>query len=194
MAFRDELVNSGKHQEKEVFTIIETTDGNNYYFGDLPNKPLVEGQVSVWGLVADIIQHLQKPELPDINTIFYHVANTVGDSQFGIPRIPDKHKPGDLPINYVASMWTVLLPVVVLFCDKPMERPILLGLAIQQVIEMGKDVIPPSMAAQLVMEGAIPMSKLDLIGSTALRVRVRTERFISHLDKMELYLLFFNRH
>ncbi|HIQ14149.1 MAG TPA: hypothetical protein EYH38_01080 [Leucothrix sp.] len=160
MAFRDELVNSGKHQEKGVFTIVETRDGSKYYFGDLPNKPLVEGQFSVWGLVAGITQHLQKSKLPDINTIFSHVSGTVGDSQFGIPRIPEKHKPGDLPINYVASIWPTLLPVIDMFCDKPTERPILLGLAIQQVIEMGKDVIPPLMAAQLVMECAVPMSKI----------------------------------
>ncbi len=46
------------------------------------------------------------------------------------------------------------------FCDRPMERPILLGLAAQQAIEMGKDVIPPAEAAKLVMECAVPMSKI----------------------------------
>lgn len=159
VAFREELISSGKHQEKEVFTIVDGADGNKYYFGDLPNKPLAEGQVSVWGLVAGITQHLQA-ELPDINAIFSHVSGTVGGSEFGIPCIHDQHKPGDLPINYVKLIWPALLPLMNKFCDNPIERPILLGLAAQQAIEMGKDIIPPSTAARLVMECAVPMSKI----------------------------------
>lgn len=163
MASREELVNSEKHLEKEVFTVISGADGKNYYFGDLPNKYLVENQYSIWRLIVGITQHLQEqqePELPDINSIFSHVSSTVGGHEFGIPRISEKHKPRDLPINYVTSMWTVLLPIIDKFCENPMERPILLGLAIQQLIEMGKDIISPLIAAEIVMECAIPMSKI----------------------------------
>ena len=159
-AFREELIDTGKHSEKDIFTIIGGKNGKKYYFGDLPNKPLAEGQVSIWGSVAGILQHLGEGSLPDIKATFTHVSSTIGGDGFGIPQVPDKHKPSDLPLNYVKTMWQPLLPIMDKFCERPIERPILLGVAIQQAIEMAKDVIPPTIAAQLVMECAIPMSKI----------------------------------
>lgn len=159
-AFREELISSGKHPEKEVFTIIGGADGNQYYFSDLPNQPLVEGQASIWGLVAGNTQHSQETDLLDIDAIFSYVSSTVGGKEFGIPRIHDQHKPGELPVNYVKSIWHPILPLIDKFCDRPIERPILLGLAAQRAIEMTKHVIPASTAAQLIMECAIPMSKI----------------------------------
>lgn len=155
--FREELIDSGKNSENEVFTIVSGKDGKNYYFSDLPNKPLAEEKVSIWGIIT---QNLGENSLPDIQAIFSHVAGSVGGDDFGIPQIPEKHKPGDLPLNYVKNMWEPLLPVIDKFCEKPIERPLLLGLAAQQVIEMGKDIISPVVAAQVVMECAIPMSKI----------------------------------
>ncbi|MEL0167304.1 MAG: hypothetical protein VW877_04170 [Pseudomonadaceae bacterium] len=159
-AFREMLVDSGKHKENEVFTVIECKDGKKYYFGDLPNKPLAEGQVSIWGSVAGMLQHLGEKSLPDIKATFAHVSNTIGGGSFGIPQIPDQNKPNDLPINYVKAMWKPLLPIMDKFCDSPMERPVLLGIAAQQAIEMGKEILHPNLAGQLVMECAIPMSKI----------------------------------
>lgn len=159
-AIREELVDSGEHIEKDVFTIVGGQDGRKYYFGDLPNKPLAEDQLSIWGIVAGISQHLDKTSLPDINAIFSHVASTVGTERFGIPDISKQHKPNDIPLNYLKTIWLSLLPTIDNFCDRPMERPILLGLAAQQAIEMGKDIIAPTVAAELVMQCAIPMSKI----------------------------------
>ena len=159
-AVREELVDSGKHNENEVFTVIRDNAGRKYYFGDLPNNPLAEGQVSIWSLVGGAAQHLGVTTLPDLTPIFSHVPKTVGEESFGVPRIADPHKPGDVPLDYVKLFWPNLLPMLDEFCDRPMERPVLLGLAAQQVIEMGKDIVPPEIAAELVMECAIPMSKI----------------------------------
>jgi hypothetical protein len=52
-----------------------------------------------------------------------------------------------------------------MFCRQPSEWPFLFGLAIQQALDMGKDVLPNEEALQIVMECAIPMSKVDLAAS-----------------------------
>jgi hypothetical protein len=52
--------------------------------------------------------------------------------------------------------------VVKQFCQSPSEWSILFGLAIQDIIEMGKEAIAPDIALSIVMESAIPMSKIDL--------------------------------
>jgi hypothetical protein len=160
VGLREELVDSGKHKENEVFTIVGGKDERQYYFGDLPNELLAEGQASIWGLSVGMAQHLGATSIPDLKEIFTYVSSTVGSSEFGIPNIDIKYEPGDLPINYVKVMWKPLLPLMDKFCDRPTERPILIGLAVQQIIELGKDVIPPKTAVELVMKCAIPMSKI----------------------------------
>jgi hypothetical protein len=161
MAIREELVDTGKRREEEVFVIVEGADGNTYYFGDFLNKPLAEDQYSIWSLTAGIAQHLGATNLPNLKDIFSHVSSTVGGDAFGIPQVAENHKAGDLPINYVKTMWKKVTPIVNKYCDRPLERPILYGFAVQEIIQMSKDVIAPEMAVKIVMESAVPMSKID---------------------------------
>jgi hypothetical protein len=162
MSIREELIESGKIPENGAFVIVEGVDGERYYFGDLLNAPLAESQYSIWDLSAGAAQQLGCTSIPDVGGIFEHVAQTVGGKSFGIPQVPDTHRANDLPINYVKSLWPKILPVIRPFCRKPSEWPILFGLAIQQDIYKEKDMIDPKLAVSIVMESAIPMSKVDL--------------------------------
>jgi hypothetical protein len=148
--------------ENAVFQTVGTKDGRQYFFGDPLNNALAGSQFSVWGLAAGAAQHAGATELPDLNEIFQHTSSVVGGDQFGIPRIPDAHRPGDKPINYLKALWPALLPTVKLFCPNPAEWPILYGLAIQESIDAGRSAIDPALALKIVMESAIPMSKVDL--------------------------------
>jgi hypothetical protein len=144
-----------------AFVVVGGADGRNSFFGDRLNQPLAESQYSVWGLTAGKAQGLGCTELPDLNEIFSYVATTVGGDRFGIPRIPDGHRPGDLPLNYLKAFWPGIMPIVSKFCARPPEWPILFGIAIQEIMTMGKDVIDPKLATIIVMECAVPMSKID---------------------------------
>jgi hypothetical protein len=161
-SIRAEFVYIKGNPEIKVFSIAGGADGKNYYFGDMLNKPLAESQYSVWGLAAATAQHLGSKELINLNDIFAHVSGTVGGASFGIPRIPENHMPADPPSNYVKFIWPKLLPLVKEYCAQPAEWPILYGLAIQEVLNMSKGVIDPTLALSIVMECAIPMSKVDL--------------------------------
>lgn len=148
--------------EVTALVVIDTANGKKYFFGDPLNQLLVESKYSVWSLAAGAAQHNGCSQLPDINDIFRHVTTTVGNDNFGIPRLPDKHQPSDTPVNYLKALWPHLLPVIKQFCPTPSEWPILYGLAIQEVIDMAKGIITPDLALTIVMESAIPMSKIDL--------------------------------
>ena len=141
--------------------IAQGADGRQYFFGDALNQPLAEGKWSVWSLTAGAVQKLGKP-LPDLAGIFKHVAATVGGPEFGIPRVAEAHRPADLPINYLRTMWPVILPIAKPFCAEPSDLPVIFSLAIQQAIVMGRTVIDPTLAASIAMECAVPMSKVDL--------------------------------
>ena len=148
--------------ETSPFHTVETKDGKKYFFGDPLNNPLAEAQYSVWGLAAGAAQQAGCKEFPDLNEIFKHTSTVLGTPEFGIPRIPDDHKPGDTPINYLKMLWPALFPTIKHFCPNPADWPILYGLAIQEAIATGKAIIAPELALKIVMESAIPMSKVDL--------------------------------
>jgi hypothetical protein len=140
---------------------VETSDGRHYYFGEPINALLGGTDLSLWALVAGMVNHLGSQDYPDFAEIAQHVAATIGGAEFGRPRLTGQHQPGDLPINYVRDLWPAILPLVERRAPVFQERVTLFGFAVQNVIQMGKDVIPPAAAGKLVMECAVPMSKLD---------------------------------
>ena len=158
---RESNARSGATSPESGLTVATGADGRRYFFGDTLNLPLAESQYSVWSFTAGAIEHLGKP-LPDIEGIFKHVAATVGSEQFGIPRIPDGHRPGDLPINYLKAVWPQLLPTAQRFCEEPVHLPMIYGLAIQHAIFAARNIIDPTLAGSIAMECAVPMSKVDL--------------------------------
>lgn len=140
---------------------VETADGSRYYLGDPVNRLLAGTDLSLWALVAGMINHLGSQDYPDFAEISGHVASTLGGSEFGLPRVPEQHKPSDLPINYVRDLWPAVLPMVEQRVPVLQERVTLFAFAVQNVMQMGIDVLAPAMAGKLVMECAVPMAKLD---------------------------------
>ncbi len=161
-SLRKELIEMKGLNENQVFAIVEDKDKKKYYFGDLVNQPLVENQYSVWALSAGAVQHLGITKMLDVREIFAHVSMSVGSDSYGIPRVPDAHKPSDIPYNYVRSLWTKFLPIAEHYCASPSEWPIMFGMAIQEGIISGKDAIDPLLALTIAMESAIPMAKVDI--------------------------------
>lgn len=150
----------GKYDPNAI-TVITCADGNNYVFGNLINAPLLENQYSVWGLVGGIAQHLGSSHIPDIANIAKHVASTAGSDSFGIPRMPEGHNLSDSPRNYVKNLWPVLIKEAKIYAANSAEWPVLFGLAAQQVIQEATGVLDSGLAAEIVMECAVPMSKID---------------------------------
>jgi len=161
MAAREKLQDTANLTEADSLMVVEGKDGKKYYFGDSINSSLAGDKYSVWALTAGIATHLGANGLPDLKEMFTRVTGTVGTKEFGVPQLPENHRPRELPVNYLKGTWPHLLAVVDKFCDGAHERSILFGIAIQQIIQMGKDSIAPDMAAKVVMESAIPMSKID---------------------------------
>jgi hypothetical protein len=144
------------------FQVVGTKDGKHYFFGDPLNNALAGSQYSVWGLAAGAAQHVGAKDFPDLNEVFQHTSSVLGSDQFGIPRVPENHKPARTPLVYLKAFWPALFPTVKLLCPNPVDWPILYGLAIQEALYAGKGAVDPDLALRLVMESAVPMSKVDL--------------------------------
>lgn len=148
--------------ETAAFITVKSPDGKTYFFGEPLNQALAEGPYSVWSLAAGAAQHLGCQTLPELKPIFEHVVQSVGTSSFGRPRLPQGRVASDTPVNYVRALWPALLPTVKRYCKEPSEWPMLFGAAAQEAMEASKAVLAPDVALLIVMECAIPMSKVDL--------------------------------
>jgi hypothetical protein len=148
--------------ETAPFQVIETKNGKRYFFGDSLNNALAGSQYSVWGLAGGAAQHVGAKNFPDLNEIFQYTTSVLGSEQFGILRVPDNHKPTDTPLGYLKGLWPALFPTVKLFCPNPVDWPILYSFAIQEAIFASKGSIDSDLALRIIIESAIPMSKVDL--------------------------------
>jgi len=164
MAVREAFIKTGKISEKQAFTVFGTQSGEKYYFGDLLNQPIASPkQISVLTLVAGgAVKAGAKPDsLPNTDDIFKHNAQVIGTKEFGLPRIPKEHFPKELPIESLRKTWTDVEAIQ----KKNHIDPEFLGWmpaqAAQKIIIRYKDKIDPALAVKIVMESAIPMSKVD---------------------------------
>ncbi len=163
ISVREALVVQQGRAEKEVFIVVNSKqDGQTYYFGDLLNKPLAESRYSVWSLASGASQKIGLKDLIDLHAIFKHVTDSLGSDAFGVPRTPAAHQANELPINYVRFLWPQLFPLAKNFSATPADWPILFGIAIQEILYASKDLIDPQLALSIVMESAVPMSKIYL--------------------------------
>ncbi|WP_157572762.1 hypothetical protein [Nevskia soli] len=144
------------------FQVVATKDGKKYYFGDPLNKTLAEGHLSVWSLVAGAAKRAGAQTLPDLKEIFARTSATLGSPQWGQLKYPEGHAAGDAPINYLKTLWPKLLPIVTKLAGQPMLWPTVYAFAIQETIQLAKNTIEPGLALLIVMEAAIPMSKVNL--------------------------------
>jgi len=148
--------------EERVFVVMFGADGKRYFYGDELNKPLLESQASLWSMAAGRARKLGCTRFPDVAEIAKHVASTVGTNAFGKPRVPAGMHLFDEPVTILARLWPAIQPEAAWFCTGPAEWPMLFGFAIQDLFERAKDAAPVENALALVMECAIPMSKVDL--------------------------------
>jgi hypothetical protein len=148
--------------ELSGLAVADTRDGHKYVFGDPLNLPLVEAKMSLWTVAAGGAQACGCTSFPDVGDIFAHVASSVGSESFGVPRLPTDHPVHEMPIVYLERLWVRYAPMAEKFCGKPEDRVLLYAMCIQDLITQTKSVLDPCVALKIVMESAIPMSKVYL--------------------------------
>jgi len=169
-AIREALVKTGKLALDQAFVVIETRSGEVFFFGDLLNAVIVskdggqsgardKGHASIWKIVSGGGYEAGAINLPDITDIIKHCAATVGSQEFGIPRLPDAHMPAILPREAVSRFWPAARRG--LSVAEPMSWPLHFAMAAHTLIVALKDTLRPDIAVQIVMEAAVPMSKID---------------------------------
>jgi hypothetical protein len=146
---------------------LGTKAGTTLYFGNLINRPLAEANSSVWQILVINAQRLGATRLPDVNEIFKHVTRTGGTPEFGIPRMPAGQAMADLPVNFVTHVWPKYAPLLSRYSVPVGQWPVVWAGAGARAMQMAKDVTAADVCVTILMENAVPASKLPLLPTDA---------------------------
>ncbi|MBX5170021.1 hypothetical protein HJB84_09065 [Rhizobium sp. NZLR1b] len=156
------VAEAGQCRDGADLVTMETRDGSRYYAGNLPNAFLLESHDSLlaltYGAAGNQGAVLSQETVLDT---FRHVAATIGDPQFGRPRLAQDDQPGALPISYVRRLWPIARQVLDMNHVPVRRRPLAIGMAIELAFAIDEQPIDPLLAAQIVTECAVPMAKID---------------------------------
>jgi hypothetical protein len=144
------------------FDVIQGADGRRYLSGDAMNGPLAEHKMSVWNLAAGAAQLHGTQSLPNLAEIFEYNASVVGTQKFGLPRLPPDQPVSGMPIEFAKRLWPAAQASVNRHAANPKLWPIAAALAVQEAIAVTKEIISPEIALRIVMESAIPVSKIPI--------------------------------
>ncbi|PIE08622.1 MAG: hypothetical protein CSA74_01350 [Rhodobacterales bacterium] len=162
-------VKSGKlAMEMPDVVILTTGRGEKLWFGNRINHYVAEDKYSLWSLVAGKAQHMGAT-LPDIREIFEHTAAVGGTDDFAVPRLPAEHMPGHSPVAFAKHLYPQILPILTRYDLPPQQHTLALAIAACDIMDQAKGHLDPGLMTRIVMECAIPASKLDpdqLLGST----------------------------
>lgn len=165
MSIRKSVIEAQGLDPNTVLTEVVTRDGDKYYFSDLLNWILFENTTqppySLWSYVTAVVPEEMRGLLPDVTEIVSYAARTIGTRQFGVPRLPLGHMPRKLPFDALVEHWRTVQAEFTASGRNPAEWPFDLATAAQWQMLTGRDLLALPLAAAIVMEAAIPMSKVD---------------------------------
>ena len=156
------MVKPGKLAIKEAFQVVETPTGATYFFGEAIDT-LVTSQepkhLSIWKIITNGVLSAGGDHLPDIGNLLRHCAATAGTSAFGLPRLPDDHLPSIMPRAALERFWPGARLLLTL--AEPLTWPLHMANAAQKLMHAMQASIAPDLAVRIVMEAAVPMSRVD---------------------------------
>jgi hypothetical protein len=165
MSIRKSVIERQRLDPDTILVEVATKNGEFYYFSDLLNQMLFETMehppYSVWAYVVAAVPPEQHLLLPDLSEIVSHAARSIGTRHFGVPRLPREHMPHTLPRPALEEHWRFIRAELEASRRDPSEWPCDVAAAAQWQMLTGLGTVNLPLAARIVMEAAIPMSKVD---------------------------------
>jgi hypothetical protein len=143
------------------FLVVETADGGKYFFGDRINQPLLQSPHSVTAMLFNAASRMGADMMPDVVEMVRHVSTTVGTPSFGIPRLPPGKHLNEAPEAILYSVWPSAHATLSIFTQSEGEFPLIVAIAIEEIMAKASATIAPDLAAKIVLECAIPMAHID---------------------------------
>ena len=145
----------------DVFVRLQPVRGGPlHYDGEAASRFLLGAGPDHLGFLDLAAASLASPaELPDVRLLARHVANTIGTEAFGTPRLPSFLALDERPRAALARSWPRV--AALLAPRRQGEWPALLGAVAYTIIRANRAALAPRLALTILLEAAVPMSKLD---------------------------------
>lgn len=142
--------------------VVECKDGRAYFFGDPPNRLLIESPDSLLSLAFGAAQSAGAAVTMEmIHEEMSKVASRVGGDEFETLDLPPEHMV-DRPTEWARVFTPKILSPLDLYDVPPMRRPTAIGYALYQAVLASKDNMGPMLAAQIALQCATRTAKLYL--------------------------------
>jgi hypothetical protein len=145
----------------DAFRVIKSPAGESFYFGAETDKligSLDPRYLSIWKIVTGNTK-AATGEHPEMVELFEHCAASAGTLQFGVPRLPDERKPDLMPREAVNRLWAKAR--LLLARTEPTLWPMHMAVAARSLILAAQPAVPVGHGIRIVMEAAVPMSRID---------------------------------
>ena len=165
VAIRKSIIAPQKLNPDNVLVEVVSKNGEKFYFSDMLNWMLFENVTrppySIWAYVSSVVPEESHALLPDLAEIVSNAARTVGTRRYGIPRLPAAHMPHKMPRAALDEHWRIVQQEFGTSSRSAADWPYDLAWAAQWQMVTNRDQVALPLAAAIVMEAAIPMSKID---------------------------------
>jgi hypothetical protein len=155
------VVQTGGLSPTDVFEVRKTEAGEKFFFSTETDKligSLDPRYLSIWKIITANTK-TSTGEHPDVTELLEHCAASVGTPEFGVPRLPDGRQANLLPREAVNRLWAKARQQ--LAKTEPTLWPMNMAVAARSLIVAAQRAIPLAVGIRIVMEAAVPMSRID---------------------------------
>jgi hypothetical protein len=155
-----ELVLPGNKNPGEFLAYATTQSKETFFFGEAINQFLFATPPDRLSFLSLAGAALSSPlELLDIGELAGHVASSLGTESFGRPRIPPSVDIPELPRDALTRTWGKVARI--LQTHRPAEWPAVLGAVALNIIGTNRQALAPPVAIRILLEAAVPISRLN---------------------------------
>lgn len=155
------LRNEDRSPDDIGMVIMRGHDGNIFYFGDAPNWLLCEAQQSLISLVFGAAHENGAPVSIDLlHDEMRQVAQLAGKPEFLDLGLPSKHQV-DSPLHWARHFTPFVLASIERHFTPNLWSPMVVGFALQQAVDVGRQSLEPMMIARIALSCAMRAAKLD---------------------------------
>ena len=157
----DALREEGRTPDSVGMVVMRGNDGNIFYFGDAPNWLLCEGPHSLVSLLFGAAhQHGAPVSIEMLHDEMRAVAQRAGTPQFLELDLPPEHSV-DSPIKWARHFTPLVTQSVFGGAAPRFWIPTIVGFALQQAVDAGRQSLDPMMIARIALGCAIRAAKID---------------------------------
>lgn len=157
----DALKQERRPPEDVGIVMVRGNDGNIFYYGDAPNWLLCEAPQSLISLVFGAAhQHGAPVSIDMLHDEMRLIAQRVGTPEFLELGLPQEHHV-DSPISWARHFTPFVINSIKRGGTPDLWAPVVIGFALQQAVDHGKEALDPMMVARIALACALRAAKID---------------------------------